>query len=114
MDIEYESTVERWPGSVWMPEYMNFPSLVQWEDALSSTRALGEDATLTQFYNSLLPTAISFVKKWEIVGLPPEGDAEVTYDNFPASPKLCAWLVETISQVYKRTNEPDPKLPEPA
>ena len=102
--IEYASDVKRWGGKIWLPDYMSFPCLVDWEQALDGAKQLKAKDGLFAFYAKLLPAAIPLVEKWELNGLP----NPVTYETFPASPKLVAWLVECITDLYTKTNESDP------
>ena len=102
--IEYASDVKRWGGKIWLPDYMSFPCLVDWEQALDGAKQLKAKDGLFAFYAKLLPAAIPLVEKWELNGLP----SPVTYETFPASPKLVAWLVECIADLYAKTNESDP------
>lgn len=114
-----DSTIERWPGWVEMGNYLKFPQLCAWEEAVDATKALKKNTGVGEFYKVLLPTAISFVEKWHIVGLNvdaegnPINDKEgkpitVDYCNFPASGRLVAWIVECVSDLYTETNRSDP------
>ena len=102
--IEYTSDVERWPGKIFVGDYLAFPQLVVWEKALDDAKKLKESDGLFVFYAKLLPAAIPLVEKWEIAGLP----NPVTYEIFPASPRLVAWLVECVTDLYNKTNDSDP------
>jgi len=106
MPLEYPCDVDRWKGKiVFTNDYLSFPALVSWEKALSAATKLKESTdSLYEFYAALLPNAIPLVGKWEIAGLP----EHVTYEDFPASPRLVAWLVETITDLYEKTNASDP------
>jgi len=55
-----------------------------------------------------LKPAIEIIKKWEIVGIP----EKVSVENFPASLSLVAFVVDSITDLYRRTNYTDPKSPE--
>lgn len=114
--IEYKSTVDRWPGSIWTGPYLTFPQLQKWEDALEATNAIvkkdeadkATTASTLNFYGSLLPAAVDIVKKWQIEGLV----ENVTAENFPASLTLVAFVVDTVTDLYRRTNYLDPKSQE--
>lgn len=108
--MEFSSTVERWPGKITTPDYMSFPKMLSWRRALDQTKDLGDKNSLYEFYNALLPAALDIVEGWEIAGLP----GKITYDQFPASEDLLAWLIDCIRELYRRTNKTDPKLPEPS
>lgn len=105
--LEYTSDVERWSGKIFTAPYLTFPSLISWEKALDDAKKLKESDGIFAFYAKLLPAAIPLVEKWELVGLP----NPVTYETFPASPRLVAWLVECITDLYEKTNTPDPNSP---
>ena len=108
MPLEYPCDVDRWKGKItFHNDYLSFPALVAWEKALSAATKLKESTdSLYEFYAALLPAAIPLVKLWDISGLP----NPVTYETFPASPKLVAWLVECITDLYEKTNSSDPNL----
>lgn len=106
--MEFTSTVERWPGKITTPDYMSFPKMLSWRRALDQTKDLGDKNSLYEFYNALLPAALDIVEGWEITGLP----GKITYDQFPASEDLLAWIIDCIRDLYRRTNSTDPKLQE--
>ena len=106
--MEFTSSVAKWPGRIVTGEYITYPELVEFEAALDMAKGLGENSRAHAFYQSLLPAACKIVRKWEIQGLP----ENVTPDNFPGSLELVAWVVESISDLYKITNGQDPKSPE--
>ena len=76
-------------------------------EALDDAKKLKESDGLFVFYAKLLPAAIPLVEKWEIKGL----TNPVTYETFPASPRLVAWLVECVTDLYNKTNDSDPNSP---
>lgn len=102
--MEFVSKVARWPGKIHTAEYLRYPQLMLWEQALDSARKLGEQTAITSFYNALLPPVFDIVTKWELEGLPDP----VTIDNLPGSPPLVAWLVDSVQELYRKTNEIDP------
>lgn len=117
--MKFDSPVSRWPGYIVLPDYLTFPALVAWEEAIDATKALKKSTGIGEFYKALLPTCLSFVEKFNIVGLNvdangnPINDKEgkpitVDYCCWPASGKLTAWLVECISDLYSETNKTDP------
>lgn len=106
MATKYESTLKRWPGHILLGDYMPFPDLLKWEKALEQAKALDSTSSVNEFYNRLLPVACGMVHEWHIQGLP----EKVSLENFPASAKLVAFVVESITDLYTKTNEPlDPK-----
>ena len=105
--MKFDSTVERWPGYIETEDVMRYPALIAWDSALTDASRAEDQTNAVLFYGKLLPVAIPMVKEWHIEGL---ADI-VTYDNFPASPLLVAWLVECITKLFQATNAvPDPKL----
>ncbi len=106
-----ESPDPRWPGQIEMPTYMSFPQLFKWETAMNEAKKVtvaqktSDTVTTSDFYLKLLPVATSLVTKWEIVGLPDKVDE----NNFPAAVKLMSWMIECVSDLYRRTNDVDPK-----
>ena len=103
--LEYPCAVDRWKGKIeFNSDYLPFPHLVEWERALDKAKNLKKEDGKFAFYATLLPVAIPFVDTWEISGLP----NPVTYKTFPASPRLTAWLVDCITDLYQKTNAPDP------
>ena len=103
--LEYLCDVDRWKGKITFPhDYLPFTDLVVWERALDRATKIKEVDGTWAFYAELLPVGIPLVEKWEIKGLP----ERVTYDNFPASPRLVAWLVDCITDLYTKTNASDP------
>jgi len=105
--MKFESTVERWPGHIETEDVMRYPALIAWENALGDASKIEDQTSAVSFYGKLLPVAITMVKEWHFDGLPDI----VTYENFPASPLLVAWLVDCITKLFQATNSvPDPKL----
>lgn len=117
--MKFESPVSRWPGYIVLPDYLPFPALVAWEEAIDATKSLKKNTGVGEFYKALLPVCISFVKEWHIIGLnvnedgspinAPDGkQIKPDYCNFPASGKLVAFLVSAVSDLYSETNRSDP------
>ncbi len=105
-----ESPDSRWPGTLVMPDFMTFPALFRWEQAMNEAKKVtvsnkdSADVTTADFYLKLLPTATSLVNEWHISGLPDK----VNENNFPASVKLMSWLIQCVSDLYTHTNEIPP------
>lgn len=117
--MKFESQDARWPGYIETDNYLRFPQLCVWEEAIDATKTLKKNTGVGEFYKHLVPVCISLVTKWHIVGLNvdaegnPINDAEgkpikVDYCNWPASARLTAWLVECVSKLYSETNKTDP------
>jgi hypothetical protein len=96
----------RWPGYIVLPEYMNFDSLVKWENALGVAKSENEKGSASSgFFEELLPIACSIITEWHIEGLPDKVDKSI----FPASHKLIALVTGAVSDLYTSTNSVDPK-----
>src|SRR3990167_11169170 len=110
--MEFTSKVPRWKGKIHTGEFMHWGNMVLWETAVEDARQLGENASLAQFYSKLLPIALKFVERAEINGLP----EKLEYKDVPASPKFVAFLIESVTELYRLTNEDEEekKLPEPS
>ena len=94
-------TAKGWRGKIYLPEYLTWAAMLQWERAIEEARVLGETASLGEFYDKLLPVAIGIITKFEIAKLP----EPVTRENFPASPQFVKQIVEAITDLYSLTNE---------
>ena len=110
--MEFTSKVPRWKGKIYTADWMNWSLMVEWESAVEDARQLGENASLAQFYSKLLPVALKFVERAEIKGLP----EKLEYKDIPASPKFVAFLIESVTELYRLTNEDEEekKSPEPS
>ena len=102
--MQKESKDPRWPGYVVLPSYMSFPMLGQWEKGMADAKMAGEGDVTSEFFHKLLKPVLFIVKEWHIEGLPDKVDE----DTFPASHKFIGWLIDEVSDLYTRTNEPDP------
>lgn len=101
-----QSPVTRWPGSITLPDYLNFPQEATWEAAIE---AIGAGATVIETAAKpagamvILPAILDIVQGWELGGGFPE---KPTLENFPATPKqssafLIAWIIGEISSLYE-------------
>lgn len=117
--MRFESNVKRWPGYIETEAFMRFPQLVAYEKALAQSRSLAESAGVATYFEAILPTCISLVTKWHIIGYTVDENGEPIkvadgtplkpdFCNFPASAKLVSWLVGCVSDLYSATNESDP------
>lgn len=101
------SPVERWPGSVVLPDYFNFGQLLAWDRAMLSAHAVIErSGTWTEVDNCLLPGLLAVVFEWKLSNFP----KEVTIETFPAHPrkarrKLFSWLTDEISSAIAEGDE---------
>ena len=110
--MEHEVKVKRWKGKFHTAEYMTWPQMTKWERAVDAARELGDKANTSDFYGTLLPTALEIITKTEIKGLP----EHLTLETFPSSAMLCVAVVEAITSLYQLTNQDEelPKAPEPS
>ena len=106
--VEYTSNIDRWPGKIFLPPYMNFSTLIAWEKSVRASGLTEKTIDLEVMSETLLPLICKLVKKWEIVGLPEKLEVE----DFPGSPTLLSWVVECSMDLFTKTNgNPDPNLP---
>ena len=110
--MEFTSKVPRWKGKVYTADFMRWPAMIIWEEAIENAKKLGEEPNVSLFYDKLLPATLQFIEKVEIPGLP----EELTYEAIPASPRFVAFLVDCITELYQATNKDteEKKLPEPS
>ena len=105
---EYTSNIDRWPGKIYLPLYMNFKTLIAWEKAVRTSGLTEKTVDLEVMQEALLPLICKLVKKWEIEGLP----ENLEVDDFPGSPSLLSWVIECSMDLFTKTNgNPDPNLP---
>ena len=110
--MEFTSKVPRWKGKIHTADWMTWPNMIAWEEAIEDARKLGEDPNVSLFYDKLLPATLRFIERVEIPGLP----EKLQYEDVPASPRFVAFLVDSISELYQATNKDteEKKLPEPS
>lgn len=100
------SPVDRWPGTITLPDYLSFPQEAEWEDAIEA--AGGEELALIDAASkprpamALLPAILGIVQEWRLEGFP----EYPTLDTFPATPKLSsarllAWIIGEIAALYE-------------
>lgn len=109
---EFKSPVKRWPGKIYLPEYLSFPDLLEWEKAMKSLQSGPDGKTqvdMVGLYNHVLPVIMKMVVKWELEGLP----EDLTPEKFPGSAELLNWLTNCVTDLFGTTNEIAPNLPEP-
>ena len=104
---QIDTNIERWPGHIVLPEYMNFPQLSLYQRALASAQKNDDSDDMSVFFEHLLPMAFKIVKEWHIKGLPEDLSAE----TFPASPALVSFVVTEIANLFNATNGIDPNSP---
>jgi len=122
------SPVNRWPGTIVLPDYLNLTQALAWEDATKDAISLLpdvefprlEDGTIDkekllpehiEYFNvsnglkyaeKMLPGIMSCVSEWKLENFDPQ--------NFPATPRqsrvrLFAWLITEITNLYKEADE---------
>ena len=104
----FTSDNARWPGTISTDDFMKWPELSLWEDALKEAQKLGEDASVVKFYSVMLPVTLEIIKEWHIEGLPEKIESA---DALPASTDLMKFMVDSISTLFQETNSLDPNLP---
>lgn len=99
----------KWKGEVIFYEPLTIAQEAEWEFAVAGfQKALDKGGGVSAFSQAFLPGIISCVKEWHLTGIP----ERVTPDNFPARPrgervKLINWLIEQISQIYGKEDDPN-------
>lgn len=97
------SPVKRYPGSINLPDYLTFPQLGAWEDAM---RAAGEHREDTlEALPFVWAAAREIVTEWNLDGVDPARP--------PATPRaaaieLAAWLIQSINAMLA-DEDIDPK-----
>lgn len=117
------SPVKRFPGTVELPDYLNYPQYRAWQAAVVAARDARDrnrpadpaaDATweydADEYRHAFLAGVCAVVAVWHLTGLP---DAP-TPDTFPvrpanASADLFDWLVREITLAASDVDGDDPK-----
>lgn len=122
------SPVEKYPGTVTIPEPMTFPQYLAWKRVTDNLMALhekeaGETAEgeaapglkywqiggVDEYTQIAIPGLCAVVEAWNLGGFP----ADPTAETFPATPRvqiarLVIWLVSEIDGVaYQRDSDPN-------
>ena len=102
MSKKISSPVQRWAGTVTIADPLTIPQ-AQLIEAGMTMPENGADGRvwLSVIDNMQLPAVFGCVEKWELDNMP----ADLTLDNFPASPRkdshdLVDWLFTEIRKVY--------------
>ena len=103
------SPVDKFPGTVVMPEYLTLPQVLAFEAASDNIGELRKAATekgddgisRTKIDQQYLPVILSIVTEWRIDGVPNIPSLE----NFPLTPRrataeLIAWLIGEITRLW--------------
>lgn len=107
-----ESNVQRWPGRIYLPDYLTFPALLEWEKAIKHLQSGPDGKTnvdMESLYTHVLPVIMNVVVKWELEGLP----EKMTPETFPGSAELLNWLTNCVTELFSNTNEIAPNSQEP-
>src|SRR5579859_3959016 len=123
MSTDIHSPVKRWPGTVTLPAYLNYPQYRAWIDAARAARSLIEankpenaapDASWeydrADYVHAWLPGIFAVVEAWRLAGLP----ETLSADTFPLAPEqpaeaLFNWLVDGIRVLVSAVDGDDPK-----
>ena len=110
--------IHQWTGYVILPDALNYPQLLTWEDARQELETLkvetwGEGAANPHGTNHIVPALCALVREWHLSGLP----ERLTIDTFPATPRtqstlLIVWLVGLIASLYAGSEETPEKKDE--
>lgn len=124
MSHTIESPVKRFPGSVALPDYLNYLQYRAWRDGVTAASAVinvnkpegaGPETVweydVVEYRHAFMSGVCGVVEKWELTGLP----AAMTPDLFPPKPERAAtalfnWLVGEITKlVTDDVDGDDPK-----
>lgn len=118
-----ESPVKRWPGTVTLPDYLNWPQYLAWRDGVRAAREVlnrnkpGDAGPETQwtydedeYRHAFMGGVCGVVLEWNLSGLP----STMTPDTFPTRPyrsanNLFLWLTSEISKIVEDATNDDPK-----
>lgn len=132
--MKIESPVQRWPGTVTLPDYLTFPQAIAWEECLASARQLLpeyvydlpmneegkiDNKKLTSQQVKQMTEMLSAINSAKYEGELIKGIKECVSewnlqnfdkDNFPATPRksrseLVKWLVSEIGKLYNEADE---------
>jgi len=96
--VKLESTVEKFPGYVILPTYLNIYQVREFEDSLGDVNQepLDEDRRvwISTFDEKRLPVVLSVVQEWHIEGVP----EKPTLETFPMTPQVAAH--ELVTQLF--------------
>lgn len=109
---EITCPVKRWPGTIRLPDYLNFRLEREWERAIEEIGNSGDVSVIDAGAKPdlaliILPVLLSIVQEWKLGGGFP---AYPTIDDFPATPKqssalLIAWVIGEINKLYEEGQE---------
>ena len=99
-----KSPVERWPGSITLPDYLSYVQEEAWEDVIDGLEGQKflDLAVKAKSARRFLPVILDVVQEWNLAGLP----VKMTEETFPATPKVSAaillsWLMGEINQMHE-------------
>jgi len=104
-----ESPVKKFPGTVTVPDDLDYSQGVKYVTAYREAKALGEAATMIEFVYTMMPAICYCVEKWELTGLPSQVTPEVLEKAKPgrAVAALMSWLFQETTVLYSRTEVPN-------
>lgn len=102
-----ESPIEKFKGTITIPDYLNIMQVRMFEDSLPTKEMLEQQLDPnTRIWISVdiekkLPVILSFVSEWNLEGIP----KYPTLETFPASPtqivgKLVDWIYKEIYKLW--------------
>ena len=101
-----ECPVKCWPGTITIPDYLNYPQVMAFRKAMAEAQQLGEDVPVDTYNFTILPGLCACVERWDIKGLP----EHVTPETFPGAPasasvRLMSWLIGVVVEQFKEAEE---------
>lgn len=108
--MKKESPVTQFPGYVILPDYLTFPQVFAFEDAIEAAQAhTAEDESIKdwrRYFYAMLPGLLKCVNEWHIAGIP----EQPTPETFPATPQmpvaeLAGWLIGEVTALLNEARE---------
>ena len=102
-----ESPVERFPGTVTLPDDLDYLQGVTYITAYRQARELGKTATLVEFNHAMLPGICACVESVAIESWPEKLTPEKVEKLKPgkAVAEVMAWLFPEIAAIYARAED---------
>jgi hypothetical protein len=96
------SPVQRFPGTVTLPDFLTFPQAIAWEEASREAEALKKDgAVAARSIQAWTKGITAVVQEWNLTGF--------SVEPFQSTPRaevvrLCSWLIDEITRLYEDTD----------
>lgn len=119
MRYDTPAYITAWPGYVVLPDALNYPQLIVWQDSIEAMAELGEGLTWSaaaanpRTAQHLVNAYCALVVEWHLDKLPPN----LTLETFPATPRtqaalLIAWLGGLVSNLLEGSEDTPEKKAE--